>query len=305
MTRASVCERLGPADALEFPLLEDAEQLGLRRSGQLADLVEEDRAAGGALEPAGPLAVGAGEGASLVAEELALDQALGQRAAVDPDERAARCAREWRCSAAATSSLPVPLSPTIRTGSSVAAARPIALKTSRIAALWPTSSGSVVGASVAVLGILLAVAEGADLGGEGTLAQGPLQGQQDLVEVERLGQVVVGPPAHRLDGGGRAAEGGDDDHGQVGQRRARAAGAPPGRRGRASSGRAGPRRGPRRGSGPAPGRRRPPRASRSPRPGAAGRGCGGSSGRRRRPGSVQARPWWTLVSASRRPAATG
>ena len=45
-------EGLGPADALELPLLEDAEDLGLGREGQLADLVEEDGAAGGALEPA-------------------------------------------------------------------------------------------------------------------------------------------------------------------------------------------------------------------------------------------------------------
>ena len=83
MTRASVRERLGPADALELVLLQDAEDLGLRRQGQLADLVEEDRAPGGALEPAGLLAVGAGERAPLVAEQLALDQALGQGAAVD------------------------------------------------------------------------------------------------------------------------------------------------------------------------------------------------------------------------------
>ena len=59
-----------------------------------------------------------------------------------------------------------------------------------------------------------------DLGGEGPLPQGPLQGQEHLVEVERLGQVVVGPAAHRLDRRGRAAEGGHDDHGQVGQGRA-------------------------------------------------------------------------------------
>src|SRR5512142_2523822 len=55
-------EDLGPADALELPALEDAEQLGLGRGGQLADLVEEDRAPGGALEPAGAAAVGPGEG---------------------------------------------------------------------------------------------------------------------------------------------------------------------------------------------------------------------------------------------------
>ena len=40
-------EGLGPADALELALLEDAEDLGLGRQRQLADLVEEDGAAGG------------------------------------------------------------------------------------------------------------------------------------------------------------------------------------------------------------------------------------------------------------------
>ena len=86
-------ESLGPTDALELPLLEDAEDLGLGRRGQLAHLVEEDGAAGRTLEPAGLLAVGSGEGTALVAEELALDQALGQRTAIDPDEGTGRAVR--------------------------------------------------------------------------------------------------------------------------------------------------------------------------------------------------------------------
>ena len=58
--------------------------------GHLAHLVEEERAAVRQLEPA--LAVGdrAGEGAAHVAEQLALDDGLGQRRAVHLDERAAR-----------------------------------------------------------------------------------------------------------------------------------------------------------------------------------------------------------------------
>ena len=79
---------LSPADALELALLDDAEDLDLGRQRQLADLVEKNRASGGAFEPAGLLAVGAGECAALVAEELALDQPLGKRPAVDADERA-------------------------------------------------------------------------------------------------------------------------------------------------------------------------------------------------------------------------
>ena len=83
-------EDLRPADPLELALLQDAEDLGLGGQRQLADLVEEDRTAVGALEPARLLPVRAGEGAPLVAEELALDQALGQGPAVDPDERTGR-----------------------------------------------------------------------------------------------------------------------------------------------------------------------------------------------------------------------
>jgi HlyD family secretion protein len=52
------------------------------------DLVEEERAAVGGLEQAGARGLGVGEGAALVAEQLGLDQVLGQRGAVHLDERA-------------------------------------------------------------------------------------------------------------------------------------------------------------------------------------------------------------------------
>src|SRR6185312_16024840 len=85
--------RLLPADALEPALLEHAQELGLKAERQLADLVEEQRAAVGHLEPAGLLFGRAGERALLVTEQLALDQRLGQRGAVDGDARALRAAR--------------------------------------------------------------------------------------------------------------------------------------------------------------------------------------------------------------------
>ena len=75
------------ADPLELAFLEDAEQLGLRLGGQLADLVEEERAAVGQLEPADPAGDRAGERPLLVAEQLALDEARGQGRAVDLDQR--------------------------------------------------------------------------------------------------------------------------------------------------------------------------------------------------------------------------
>ena len=56
----------------------DPEQLRLRRRRHLADLVEEDGAAVRRLEQAGLGRLGAGERAALVAEQLALEQALGR-----------------------------------------------------------------------------------------------------------------------------------------------------------------------------------------------------------------------------------
>src|SRR5690606_23157460 len=53
-----------------------------------ADLVEEERAAAGRLEEALAVAVGAGERAPGVAEQLALHQLRRERAAVEGDEAA-------------------------------------------------------------------------------------------------------------------------------------------------------------------------------------------------------------------------
>ena len=78
----------GRADAADLAGLEGAQELGLELGRQLADLVEEEGAAGGLLECADPALGGAGEGARLVAEQLGLDEVRRDRAAVDDDERA-------------------------------------------------------------------------------------------------------------------------------------------------------------------------------------------------------------------------
>ena len=57
------------------------------RGRRLADFVHEDGAAMRLLEHAGAIAVRAGETAADVAKELGLEQRLGQRRAVDGDER--------------------------------------------------------------------------------------------------------------------------------------------------------------------------------------------------------------------------
>jgi hypothetical protein len=76
------------ADGLEGALLQDAQQLGLGVDRELADLVEQEGAAVGHLEPAGAVLGGPGEGAADVAEQLALEQVRGDRGAVEGDERA-------------------------------------------------------------------------------------------------------------------------------------------------------------------------------------------------------------------------
>src|SRR5215831_5639087 len=77
--------RLAP-DPANHAVLENAEILHLQSRAHLRDLVEEDGAAVGQLEETRLTLVRAGEGALLVAEELALHQGLGDGRAVDGDE---------------------------------------------------------------------------------------------------------------------------------------------------------------------------------------------------------------------------
>ena len=79
-------DRVRAADPLDLPRLEHAQQLDLQVRPHRADFVEEQRPAVGQLEAPRLVAVRAGEGAAHVAEELALDQVLGDRAAVDRDQ---------------------------------------------------------------------------------------------------------------------------------------------------------------------------------------------------------------------------
>ena len=86
---------LGATHTLELPLLEHAQELGLRGQAHLRHLVEEQRASCGELHLAG-LGLGrAGERAALVPEQLGLEQVLGQGGTVQRHERpfrATRCA---------------------------------------------------------------------------------------------------------------------------------------------------------------------------------------------------------------------
>ncbi len=66
--------------------LQNVQELGLHLGRNLADLIEEDGAPVGELEPADSLGDGACEGPFFVTEELTFDEAGRQRAAVDLDE---------------------------------------------------------------------------------------------------------------------------------------------------------------------------------------------------------------------------
>ena len=79
------------------------------------------------LEHALAIGDGAGERAAHVAEQLRLEQRLGDRAAVDRRRTARARARLCAWIARATSSLPVPLSPMISTGAAESAAWAICL----------------------------------------------------------------------------------------------------------------------------------------------------------------------------------
>ena len=83
-------DRACAADAVDLALLDRAQELGLQARLHLADLVQEQRAATGLLEPPDPPRHGAGERALLVAEQLGFEQMVGDRGAVDRDERALR-----------------------------------------------------------------------------------------------------------------------------------------------------------------------------------------------------------------------
>ena len=132
-------DRLVAAHALELALLQHAQELDLHLQRQVADLVEEQRAAVGELEAALPPRHGAGERALLVAEQLALEEPGASAAQLTrTNGLASRGAVEWM--ACATSSLPVPVSPRSSTVDCVGATCSTLASTSRSGARSPTMS---------------------------------------------------------------------------------------------------------------------------------------------------------------------
>ena len=78
------------ADTLDLAGLEEPQQHDLHPHAHLADFVEQHRPSVGELEQPALVAMGVGEAAARVAEELRLEQRLGHARAVDRDHRAPR-----------------------------------------------------------------------------------------------------------------------------------------------------------------------------------------------------------------------
>src|ERR1019366_9449635 len=75
------------ADAFQFALLQNAQQLRLHSRGNLADFVQRNRAAMREFKPAIALGQRTGESAFFVAEKFAFDEVFGNGGAIDLDER--------------------------------------------------------------------------------------------------------------------------------------------------------------------------------------------------------------------------
>ena len=87
-------QRFRAAHALKFPLLNHAQNFGLRPQAHVADFIEKNRAVVRQLEPPFALFDRAGERPALVAEEFAFQQFFGQRRAIHLDERLRGAAAE-------------------------------------------------------------------------------------------------------------------------------------------------------------------------------------------------------------------
>src|SRR5262249_279178 len=79
-------QRARPAQAFELALLQNAQELHLNGRGDVADLIEEERAFIGELKLARLGRESAGEGALLEAEQLAFKKIVRDGGAVDLDE---------------------------------------------------------------------------------------------------------------------------------------------------------------------------------------------------------------------------
>ena len=200
---------VGPADPPDLPLLEGAKELDLGPGRHLADLVEEQGAALGQLEHAFLVRDGPGERAADVAEELALEEVLGQRGAVDGDERIV-AAGPLEVDGPGGHLLAGPAFP----GDEHGRVRRAHLLDEDVDLLHRPALADHLLEAVAVLEVPL---EQDVLLLEAPGGQPPADDDLQLLDVEGLDDIVQGPRLEGLDGLGDAAVGRDEDDRQVGQ----------------------------------------------------------------------------------------
>src|SRR5579885_598427 len=196
------------AELLDLPLLEHAEQLELHVERDALDIVEKERAAARQLDLAHAVVNRARERAALVAEELALEQRVGERGAVDGDEAAV-----------------LPLALEVNRPRRELLARPrLAVDQDRRVVLREHAdrledlvhhavAAHHVGERVAVREL---AAEVVDLVEEATLLEDLLGREEDFLLLEGLGDVVARPLLDRLDGALDARVARDHDHVEIG-----------------------------------------------------------------------------------------
>ena len=209
MRRRSVSHVLGVADTPDLAELDRAHELDLEQRRDLGDLVQEQRAALGGGEEPDLVGDGAREGALDVPEQLGLHEPFGDRPAVHGDERLVAAvaievdgARHQLLAGAALA----------RDHGGGGAVRDLADGVEDLDDLRALADDVLE----AVLGLEL-LSEVQVLVAQPLALEPVLDDQVDLVELEGLGDVVVGAELHRLHrrlGGG---DGGDDDHGRVGR----------------------------------------------------------------------------------------
>src|SRR5262249_9838633 len=193
---------------LNLALLEDAQELQLHVERDALDLVEEQRAAARQLDLPDTIMDRAGERAALVAEELALEERVGKRRAVDRDEAAALA-------------LPLEMDGARR---ELLAGPRFAVDQHRRVVLREHADGledlvhhavpaDHVGEGVAVGQLATEVV---DLVEQPALLEDLLRREEDLLLLERLRDVVAGALLDGLDGAFDARVAGDHDDIEIG-----------------------------------------------------------------------------------------
>ncbi|ALC15448.1 hypothetical protein DSOUD_0660 [Desulfuromonas soudanensis] len=197
---------LGAADAAEGALLEDSQELGLHAEVHVADLVEEDGPAVGGLEETLFHRLGVGESPLFVPHQLAFKKRLGDGGAVDGHEGfvgpGAFVMNGLGDQLLAGAALPLN-----QDGAGIAAGD--LFHHGQYGVHVAVGADDVADAVLARLLGTQVLHLALELAGFESL----FDDDGELVEIEGLVDVVVGPHAHRLDGGLKNAEGGHHDDG--------------------------------------------------------------------------------------------